>query len=438
MGIFLETISVTTPQTFSTPAAPLSAGPLSLCSDGSLSKQLQERLGPNERTLIHLANPVRDLRICGGTDWAEVDARAQSLGIVERLGSKAEELSAAGIPRAWLESWVHARRVRAACNLLLAREETDLLKALQGSGIEVIPLKGVSLARVLYRDLSLRPVTDIDLGIRLGQLARAADILEQRGYTISLPRQLLRDFAFLRSTDEHTAELTCVREQAGFHLLVELHWKVLPLPDDFIWFSLVEYGETSVPEPPVRTLAPDLYLLYLCAHVSGHGWTSLRWLCDVAEFLLRFAQRIDPAQFLRHCAVTWLCHRVGSTLELIEAYFGLRWGPVDLLRNSSTRRTAEEFLLRPLTSALDISVGAVHRERLRLQDNARERLRYLWRLAHPTRTELLGRNGVLRGRPRAWVLRAARLVQLAWNESLSHRRQALQAGIPIQRDGTAA
>lgn len=365
-----------------------------------------------------------------------MDTLAHELGLCERLGSQGEKLLAAGVPAAWMEQWVRARRVRAMQNLLLAREEGDLLKVLHERGIQAIPLKGVSLAQMLHEDLSVRSVTDMDLGIRLGQMVCAAGILEQRGYTIRLLRELLSHATFLRSAGEHGAEAVCVREQGGFSLMVELHWKVLPLPEDLIWSSLVEYGDSAATGPPVRTLAPDLYLLYLCAHVSGHGWTSLRWLCDVADFLLRFAQRIDAAQFLRSCSLARLRHRVGSTLELVEAYFGLRWEPGDVLRNSGTRHTAEDCILRPLVPAVEMSHGAIFRERLRLQDNAWERLRYVWEVAHPTRTELVSSKGALRSRRRAWLLRAMHLAQLARRESVGHRPRAASRGISTIGHGT--
>jgi hypothetical protein len=410
------------------PARPawLSSSALRFCSENDLRIELKLRLSPTEQTLVYLVKPFGERRICPGTDWAALDSLARSLGLTERLGPEAEELVVAGVPPSWVERWADVRRARAARNLLLAREEADLLSAFQRNGIEAIPLKGVSLARILYGDVSRRPVTDIDLAIQPCEISRAASILESRGYTISLPHELLRDPTFLHSAGEHTAEVGCLREQAGSSLLVELHWKVLPLPDDLLWSSQAHYEAAGPAGLPLRTLTPELYLLFLCAHVSGHGWTSLRWICDVSDFLLRFAGRIDPAEFLRHCRTARLCHRTGTTLELIESYFGLRWEAVSALRNSSTRRTAAEFLLRPLTPALDISVGAIHRERLRLQDNPAEQLRYLWWLAHPTRLELLNGRGVLRSRTGAWLCRATRLARLAWNEAISRGQLAVR------------
>ncbi len=43
---------------------------------------------------------------------------------------------------------------------------------------------------------------------------------------------------------------------------------------------------------PVRTLAPEDSLLFLCAHGTKHLWERLGWICDVAQ-LLRRARGVD-------------------------------------------------------------------------------------------------------------------------------------------------
>lgn len=398
--------------------APPSTRVLSFAPGGPL-RRLEHSLGPTERTLIQLASPVGEPVVLPGTDPDELERLAGQLRLIGRLVSRAERLSAAGVPVAWVRRWSEALRSQVVSHLLLAQEEARLLEALQSDGVEAIPLKGVSLARILDGDPAARSVTDIDLGVRCADLARAAVVLERRGYITLLPRGLLCHAAFLRSANEHTAEAVYARDRAGHQLMVELHWKVLPLPEDLIWSSLEDY---AVAGPRVRTLSPTLYFLYLCAHSSGHGWISLHWLCDVADFLLGFAEKIDAAKFLRHCSAARLRRRVGVTLELVEAYFGIRWEPADRLRNAQTYSTASEFLLRPLMPALSLSLVAIHRERVRLLDNGWERLLYLWQLAHPTHIEFESGQGYLRSLPMAWLVRMGRLTRLAW-ASLTPRRR---------------
>jgi hypothetical protein len=281
-----------------------------------------------------------------------------------------------------------------------------------------VVLKGVSLARILHANAAARSVTDIDVGIRAADVARAAGVLHRMGWEVGRPDVLLRHAPFLRAADEHTAEVACTRQRAGQNLLVELHWKLLPLGESAVWSALHTYRPQDG-GPPVRSLAPEFYLLYLCAHLSGHGWRGLRWLCDVADFLLHFAAGMNAGLFQRLVREAGLRQRVGITLELLDAYFGIRWADAQSLRNAPTPRRAVCYLPRPCQMSSPQGLGATHRERMRLLDSPQDRLRYIWWLAHPTHVEWLrdADNGAagetLRSRSAAWLVRAWRLAHLA-------------------------
>jgi hypothetical protein len=326
------------------------------------------------------------------------------------LAMRSHDLRSAGVPTDWLAHCAEALRGQAAFNLLLAHTESELLTALASRGVAALPVKGVSLSRILYASPSVRSTTDLDLLIPIAQMSLAAETLEERGYRSTLSRALLSKRAFLAHTDEHTSETVYVAEAGGIPLQVELHWKILPLPEETIWAALADY---DAPGGMVRTLSPVLYLLYLCAHLSGHGWRSLHWLADTAAFLEKFVEQLDAEEFIRHCEQAKLRHRVGVTFALLENYFGLAWQAARSLDTPRSRRTAESVLLRPLEPAATLGVIEAHRERLRLQDNASQRLRYLWWLAHPTREEWAREDGTLRPAPAAWATRAARLLRFA-------------------------
>ena len=379
-----------------------------------LAARLDQLLRPDEKLIVRLVAGKFDLESLRGADWPALADAASHLGLLGHLALRWDDLRHAGAPADWLAHSAEAWRGQAAFNLLLAHTETELLAAFASRGIGAIPLKGVSLSRILYGSPAVRSTTDLDLLIPSAQMSAAAEMLEERGYRSSLPRALLSRRAFLAHTDEHTSETVYVAEAGGIPLQVELHWKILPLPEETVWSGLTKY---AAPGGRVRGLPPALYLLYLCAHLSGHGWRSLHWLADIAAFLEKFANRLDTAEFMQHCNQARLRRRVGVTFALLEAYFGRVWPPARPLDTPSSRRTAESVLLRPLQPATTPGVFEVHRERLRLQDNAAQRLRYLWWLAHPTREEWARDDGTLRPASAAWTARTARLLKLAGAEA---------------------
>ena len=376
--------------------------------------QLKILLSPEEDLLISLFTGRYDPESFREADWPALTVTAVRLGMLGHLARRAEAFSLAGVPGSGSDACVEAWRGQAAFNLLLAHTEKDWLGVLAARGIAAIPLKGVSLSRILYGSPAVRSTTDVDFLVTAAQVSRAAEIFEDRGYKSVLPRALLSRHAFLSHTDEHTAETVYVAELGGIPVQVELHWKILPLPEKIIWNSLFEYDAAG---GAVRGLSPSLYLLYLCAHLAGHGWRSLHWLADIAAFLEKFSDRMDAAEFLGHCHRARLSHRVGVTFALLEAYFGIQWQPANSLITVRARRAAEGFLRRPLEPASTPGILEVHRERMRQLDGGKDRLRYLSRLARPTREEWAREDGSLRTAAAAWAIRARRLLNLASGES---------------------
>jgi hypothetical protein len=377
---------------------------------GKLRSRLEQQSNPAQRTLVSLASPVGEPVVAPGTDWVELDRLVTALGLTERLGFHRERLVAAGVPDAWVERWSRVQQARAVANLSLVEEEARLLELFRNAGIEALQVKGVSLARILFGDPGARLVTDTDLGLRRAQVARAGALLEERGYRTRMPRALLEEEAFLRGGDEHSSEAVYARETAGGEWLVELHWNVLPLSEPALWASAFDYSAGA--GPLVHSLSPELYFAYLCGHAAGHRCGSLRWLCDVADFLERFSGRMDVPLLRRHCAAAGLRRRVRVVLTLLDAYFGLWWAAAGEWGDAGDDFRAEALLLRPLVPAMEANLSATHRERLGLLDNRWERVRYLARLMRPTHVEWQDKKGRVRSRPAAWAVRAGRLARL--------------------------
>jgi hypothetical protein len=338
-------------------------------------------------------------------DWDQVAELASRLWLEPRLAVRAAENP--GVPAGLRQRWLEARHFTAARNLLFQSEEQKLLQALRQAGVEAVPLKGTSLARILG-DPAARPVTDIDLGVRAADVARAAAVLRDAGYTLSLPKALLAHRRFLAGTDEHTSEVKCTRDWAGSQLAVELHWKWLPLPEAEVWSAMQTYHPSGV-----RTLGLEHYFLFLCSHAAGGRWAGLRWLCDIAEFLTVLGPRMDAALCLRLARQAGLRRAVGITLALLEDFFGVRFAELERLCDARARQAAQHFCGRPFEPFISGTASAIHRDRLRVLDTPLRRMAYAGRLLRPTFQEWADPAGKLRPAPAAWALRCARLARMS-------------------------
>lgn len=363
-------------------------------------------LTATQQTLLALLSPAAtSIPIADNTDWEELQLLADRLWLGARLAGLVT--SQQRIPESLRKHWMQARTATLARNLFLQSEETRLRELLVKAGVEAIPLKGTSLARILTGDLAARPVTDIDLGLRSADMARSAAVLRSAGYEVLLPEALLARRSFLNGTDEHTSEVKCTRNAAGMDVVVELHWKWMPLPERVIWSSLKDYHQAGV-----RTLCPEQYLLFLCSHLAGGGWAGLRWLCDVADFLTTLAPQMDAARFIGLARQARLRRAVGITLALVDDFFTMRHSAFDLLLDAAARRAAQPYRLRPFQPFLTGTRAGIHRDRLRIQDNTWQRTCYAGRLLRPTHLEWLTQQGSVRPAALAWAVRAGRLAQL--------------------------
>lgn len=207
------------------------------------------------------------------------------------------------LPEARLAELRLSFRNSAARSLLIYRELAVILSALQPAGIPLILLKGLHLAKFVYPDPALRPMADIDLLLRHGDLLQAAQILQGLGYSY------LREFNPGRETRKHQhIPPLC---QAG-KAPVELHWHItapgslLRVDLDGLW---LRSRPAEVGGFPVQLLAPEDLLLHLSLHVVHHELNGgLKRIYDIAALLSAQGPQLDWAQ-VTHRSAAWGCRK---------------------------------------------------------------------------------------------------------------------------------
>jgi hypothetical protein len=169
----------------------------------------------------------------------------------------------------------------AAYSLKLAAELVRLVALFDRAGIEVVPFKGPAIAWSLYDSPALRQMTDLDLLVRPAEAPRAVDLLVASGCRPAYSA----DLRFFRPGRELP-----LSSPAG--VAIDLHWALAPsqfchaLDLDRFRSRLVT---VSIAGGPIRTLAPEDLLIFLCVHGAKHYWCSLNWLCDLTRLIDRTA-----------------------------------------------------------------------------------------------------------------------------------------------------
>lgn len=167
-------------------------------------------------------------------------------------------------------------------NLAQTVELIRIIKLLRAENIQAIPFKGPVMASRVYGNLALREFFDLDLLVHCEDLLRAKFLLAHHGYT-SPPTQNnaheaehidAQSNCYFLSPDGNTRlELHCsfMQKWLGYGVDLEGVWKRAS------WIDVMD--------EPVRAMAREDLLPYLCAHGAKHHWERLFWIMDIAEFI---------------------------------------------------------------------------------------------------------------------------------------------------------
>jgi hypothetical protein len=197
-------------------------------------------------------------------------------------------------------------------NILNAEETLRVIRALEGDGIEVIPLKGSIASETVFGDPGVYLASDIDILVRPEDIERAHTILENAGFRkmdwISDEDLMLNHYHFLY--------------QKGNHLL-ELHWNLAKryykIPPDF-W--LEESATLDYAGFKFKTLSPERYLLYAIFRLFDHGFRPLKFIVFVSGLIRKYSFEIDWKDLMR-MAVKFRMERLTVfTLKLVHDMFG--------------------------------------------------------------------------------------------------------------------
>ena len=243
---------------------------------------MQATLSPEYQLLTQAAAPVPS-----GATSAPPIRRPVNWELAVALGRRhrllpllARHLESAGLdaPEKVLAEVIHERRRTAAVNMRLLAGSRTIVAALAATDVQVIALKGMVLLEETYRDISLRPMVDLDFLVRESAIQRAEDVLLGMGYRSSRPLQEGRPGP--RPTKYAYPEMS----SADRLVFVDLHRHVLPDAR----FAVDEFWNHARTSPEGAHLLPDHEDLLL--HLAGHFFKdrfrhtagSLGQLADIA------------------------------------------------------------------------------------------------------------------------------------------------------------
>jgi hypothetical protein len=194
----------------------------------------------------------------------------------------------------------------------------EILELARAAGLELVLLKGAALAHLVYPEVSLRPMSDLDLLVPRQQLEPAAEVLRRAGF--AMPSE-----AGLRAASREHRHLPAVQRQVDGHsVVVELH-RAISRPEipghqtaEGLWLEPWPLS-LQQQDSQAKTLAPPEMLWHLCHHLCDHAMYKIRlmWMLDIVLYAERFRERVDWPELRRQVPP------VPNTLALLDRLWPL-------------------------------------------------------------------------------------------------------------------
>jgi hypothetical protein len=208
-------------------------------------------------------------------------------------------------------------------NVLIYHELGKVLKALKAADVPVILLKGACLAEVVYDNIALREMGDVDILVKEEDILKTLMVITALGYSTGHGFQF-KDWAI--TYQRHLPPLVGPKK-----LKIDVHWAVV----DFGLQNFLEKEEIGniwerarpavISGTPVFILSPEDLLMHLCVHLSkGHLYnTRLRDFLDLKQVTVNYKTIIDWG-LLQERSCQWAVDRaIRLSLFLADRLVGL-------------------------------------------------------------------------------------------------------------------
>jgi putative nucleotidyltransferase-like protein len=225
--------------------------------------------------------------------------------------------SISGIPQGVMDQLKRAYYKNMARNMYLYAELRRILERFSDKGLDVIVLKGAALAEIVYGDIALRQMGDIDLLVRKEELAYAEEIMSSLNYSTymdSKSQQFYRQNHFHLSPYVH-------RDKS---IMVEIHHHIINHPFHINidkWWERAR--ETEIADCKALSPSPEDMLLHLCLHLFNHGYNKslLRGICDISETLRYYEDGLNWTRIRDEVSEYGINKLAYSILYLVKRFY---------------------------------------------------------------------------------------------------------------------
>lgn len=278
-------------------------------------------------------------------------------------------------------NWIWNRRLRG--------EQRRIVDAILAHGIDVVLVKGVTLAERYYGEIALRPIGDIDLLVRPEDAAACGLILSTCGYTPLPGRE--------KPTQWHALVNRALAYRSDAGITIDVHWALASLPPYVTAFPQAEIWNSTEnldpAGPSARRLSTADELRFLCFHYAAqHIDKRLIWLVDIAEILRTLPATWDWQQFVSDSIARGLATPVAVALDSAQHTLNVNVPAKVMLELHAAASHWKERMAWRAARASRYGMRTMY-EHLKAQDGIAARLAFarqgvIWHVILPARTRV--------------------------------------------------
>jgi len=280
---------------------------------------------------------------------------------------------------------------QAARNTLISRESEHVLQSLEKEEVQVIIFKGLALVDLVYNDIGMRSMADIDILVKRPDLNKLDSVLRAHGYRTQLKINDLPRSSF----NAQRNSLLYVSDRIGA-VSIHVYWHIvnfLPYKKniafkinmDSIWQDscIVMLGQGRI-----RIFSTHHNIIYLCLHALQHSYKPLLLLCDINELVRLEKDRINwdnlTQEAISFGLSKYVYYGLYLTAEILEAQIPQK--TLVALRPKKISIFEKKFISSVLNREVVFAGGEL--VYFGMNENLLDKIKFVFNLLFPSREEI--------------------------------------------------
>lgn len=200
------------------------------------------------------------------------------------------------VPSAAFQSFTTAYHQVLARNIALQNGFTSFAKKLNESNVPIVPLKGIYLSEIVYNDLGLRHLSDIDVLVKTEDVQTVCDLMRADNWDV---KANIKHSESSEKNFKHAHPYSFIKNG----VVIELHTHLYNqnecavISEDEIWNHAKTDTFLSV---KIQLFDLEFLVQYLCLHLHKHligNELKLVNFCDIRELILLHKDTFDWHRF---------------------------------------------------------------------------------------------------------------------------------------------